>query len=81
MNNVIRDLQVQAFADCRGSKDSQFRTDDVFERFAHLIIQECVKSVNDTPFMYRDYRNQIEESMRNACAWSIKDKFGVNDEE
>ena len=51
------------------------------ELFAQLIIQECVKSVNDTPFMYRDYRNQIEESMRNACAWSIKDKFGVNDEE
>lgn len=51
------------------------------EKFAQLIIQECVNAVNDTPLFYGDYRNQIEESMRNACAWSIKDKFGVNDEE
>ena len=75
MNERIKELAKQ----CWDNRLDGIHFDQ--EQFAQLIIQECVNAVNDTPFMYRDYRNQIEESMRNACAWSIKDKFGVNDEE
>ena len=50
------------------------------EKFAYLIIDECIKCVNGTPMFYRDYRNQIEESMRDACEYSIRERFGtIND--
>lgn len=75
MNERIKELAKQCW---------QHRMDGTHfdqELFAQLIIQECVNSVNDTPLFYRDYRDQIEESMRSACAWSIKERFGLNDEE
>lgn len=40
MNERIRDLQIQAFAECKTFEDDKIRTDDVFERFAELIVQE-----------------------------------------
>jgi len=49
------------------------------EKFAHLIISECVKTMEDVPPVYIDYRNQIEDRMRNHCIWLIKDKFGVSE--
>lgn len=42
MNERIRDLQIQAFAECKTFEDDKVRTDDVFERFAKLIVEECV---------------------------------------
>lgn len=49
------------------------------KRFAELIVQECVKSVQETPAGYQDYRSQIEEAMRDYCASSIKEHFGVEE--
>jgi len=42
MNPKFRDLQIQAFAECKTFEDGQFRTDEVFERFAELIVKECL---------------------------------------
>lgn len=47
------------------------------ERFAKLIVEECIDVINKTPNGYRDYRNQIEDAMRNACVDDIKQHFGV----
>jgi len=47
-------------------------------KFAELIIRECLTVVNDTPLGYRDYRNQIEQGMRDACVDRLKNHFGVN---
>ena len=47
------------------------------EKFAELIVQECLTVVGKTPLGYRDYRNQIEEGMRSACVDSLKEHFGV----
>jgi len=41
MNQKLRDLQIQAFDECKTFEDGQFRTDEVFERFAQLIVEEC----------------------------------------
>lgn len=43
MNERIRDLQIQAFAECKTFEDDKIRTDEVFERFAELIVRECAK--------------------------------------
>lgn len=41
MNERIRDLQIQAFAECKTFEDDKIRTDEVFERFAELIVRKC----------------------------------------
>ena len=41
MNQRIRDLQIQAFAECKTFEDGNIRTDEVFEKFAQLIVREC----------------------------------------
>lgn len=41
MNERIRDLQIQAFAECKTFEDDKVRTDEVFERFAELIVWKC----------------------------------------
>jgi hypothetical protein len=47
------------------------------EKFAELIIQECVDIVSKVPNGYRDYRNQIEDAMRADCLQAIQEHFGV----
>lgn len=47
-----------------------------FEKFAELLIERCVKAVENTPLGYGDYRDQILESMRDSCVESIKHEFG-----
>jgi len=45
MNKKIRDLQIQAFSECKTFEDSKIRTDEVFERFAELIVRECINGI------------------------------------
>lgn len=47
------------------------------KKFAELIVADCILAVERTPLGYGDYRDQILESMRNSCARSIKEHFGV----
>ena len=46
MNEKIRDLQIQAFAECKTFEDDKVRTDEVFERFAELIVRECINEIH-----------------------------------
>jgi len=62
------------------SRKMGYDRDYYFEKkFAELIIQECIKAVDETPLGYGDYRDQILESMRNSCAKSIKNHFEVEE--
>lgn len=81
MNPKLRDLQIQAFAECKTFEDGQFRTDEVFERFAEFIVRECISTIENAENGYQDYRNQIEDAMRNHCVWLIKQKFGVENDD
>jgi hypothetical protein len=82
MNERIRELAEQA-----GMTDDKFGMffakdkhdeDDVdLEKFAELIVRECVDIVSKVPNGYRDYRNQIEEAMRGDCLQAIQEHFGV----
>jgi hypothetical protein len=47
------------------------------EKFAELIVRECVDIVSKVPNGYRDYRNQIEDAMRADCLQAIQEHFGV----
>ena len=47
------------------------------EKFAKLIVKECISTVDGMEPGYKDYRNQIEDAFRGDCIAEIKHKFGV----
>jgi hypothetical protein len=47
------------------------------EKFAELIVRECVGIVESLPAGYRDYRDQIEDAFRRDCVAELKEHFGV----
>ena len=47
------------------------------EKFAELIVQECVGVVENLSPGYNDYRNQIEDAFRGDCVGKIREHFGV----
>ena len=52
---------------------------DNFQRFAESIVRECIASIENADNGFEDYRNQIEDGMRNHCIDLIKNKFGVEE--
>ena len=49
------------------------------EKFAELIVKECVGVVENLSPGYEDYRNQIEDAFRRDCVEQIKQHFGVEE--
>jgi len=49
------------------------------EKFAELIVQECVGVVENLSPGYNDYRNQIEDAFRGDCVGKIREHFGVEE--
>lgn len=82
MNERIRELIKQADIEFDVSSDHYGIDTAVvipydLEKFAELIVRECLVTIENAENGYQDYRNQIEDAMRNHCIWLIKDKFGV----
>ncbi len=50
-----------------------------YQKFAELIVEECLKKIVGVPNAYGDYRDQIENAMREYCIYSIKQHFGVEE--
>ena len=79
MNEHIQEIAEQATAYC----DTLDIADQAIYRkiwqreFAELIVRECTETINAVPNGYVDYRNQIEDAMREACVDAVKQKFGV----
>jgi hypothetical protein len=79
MNDQLQKIAVETDAWCdQHCSDITMYNQKWEAKFAELIIQECIKAVDETPLGYGDYRDQILESMRNSCAKSIKNHFGVD---
>ena len=49
------------------------------EKFAELIVAECVGIVENLSPGYKDYRDQIEDAFRRDCVIEIKNRFGVEE--
>ena len=52
---------------------------DEMQKFAELIVKECVSTVENLSPGYQDYRNQIEDAFRRDCVEQIKEHFGVTE--
>ena len=80
MNERIKELSKQAWAwaEKQDYTDPTQEFSDILEaKFAELIIQECIETVESVQPGYRDYRDQIEVVMRDACVDAVKEHFGV----
>lgn len=75
MNERIRELQIQAFAECKTFEDGKIRTDEVFERFAELIVREAAQFVSGSAEVY----TQAEQDACARAAIGLKKYFGVEE--
>ena len=66
---LLKELYKQAETECGWSE----------EKFAELIVQECVGIVENLSPGYKDYRDQIEDAFRRDCIVEIKQHFGVEE--
>ena len=73
MNERIKELQSQAFLQCKAFEDgSVIRTDEAFEKFAELIVAECATYLN----VAVEVHNQNEQDVCDRAARAIKRYFG-----
>jgi hypothetical protein len=79
MNNRIRQLAEQATTYIEPTANSGEGWIFDKEKFAELIVRECIDIVSKVPNGYRDYRNQIEDAMRADCLQAIQEHFGVEE--
>lgn len=47
------------------------------ERFADMLINECITVIENLSPGYKDYRDQIEDAFRRDCIAEIKHHFGA----
>ena len=78
MNERIRDLQIQAFTECKTFEDDKVRTDDVFERFAELIVRECAEVCYHHSEMAGGVGTAFGYGYKD-CGNDIKQHFGVEE--
>ena len=76
MNERIQELLAQAYKEASVPGPIEDKV-TVQEKFAELIVRECADIIGKVPNGYRDYRNQIEDAMRNDCIQAIQEHFGV----
>ena len=75
MNELIRKLADQA----RFVKTADFPSqDEVFEKFARLLLQECIDTLDQMPVYYKNENDrQIERDTISDCIRAIEQRFGI----
>ena len=78
MNERIRELAEQAQQYAEYVTPQGLEWFNAFkEKFAELIVKECVSVVENISPGYDDYRNQIEDAFRRDCVFELKKTFGA----
>ena len=81
MIEQLRQFERESGLDVYGLGAKRDKWEHTIEKFAELIVRECIGVVNktDPPGYndYPDYRDQIEQAFRSECATEIKKHFGV----
>jgi hypothetical protein len=52
---------------------------EINQKFAELIVRECISQIENLSPGYEDYRNQIEDAFRRDCVDQLKQHFGVEE--
>jgi|688.fasta_scaffold251520_5 hypothetical protein len=75
MNELIRELADKA----RFVKTTDYPSqDEVFEKFAELIVRECVDTLDQIPVYYKNENDrEIERNTIADCIRAIEQRFGI----
>jgi hypothetical protein len=75
MSELIRELADQA----RFVKTTDYPSqDEVFEKFAELIVRECVDTLDQIPVYYKNENDrEIERNTITDCIEAIEQRFGI----
>jgi hypothetical protein len=76
MNKRIRELQIQAFDLCTLHEGNLHVTDEVFEKFAQLLVQECLNIADKEHKMALEFQWDNDDTAQ-TIKDSIKERFGV----
>lgn len=76
MNERIQELLIEAHKQTNGGIYNGHLSEWT-EKFAELIVEECIGIVENLSPGYADYRNQIEDAFRRDCVEKVKEHFGV----
>ena len=79
MNHQIQELSNQAKANVPAGLAVDKWIEVYNEKFAELIVRECISTIEGILPGYQDYRDQIEDAFRRDCIEEIKSKFGVEE--
>ena len=79
MNERIRDLQIQAFAECKTFEGDKIRTDEVFERFAELIVRECMRMCDVAQVGYLTHGHSLQGEGCQGAKRYISEWFEVEE--
>ncbi len=80
MNERIQEIALQATETFTTYFDGRGNVTETYfdkEKFAELIVRECIDIIEKLPPGYKDYRDQIEDAFRIASIVEIKQRFGV----
>ena len=77
MNERIKQLLIQSEVFNKDGTVLKDVTGYELNKFAELIVRECVGIVENLSPGYKDYRDQIEDAFRRDCVIEIKKRFGV----
>ena len=77
MNERIQHIAEQA--GLLGPSSRVGNSHEATEKFAELIVRECIGVVENLSPGYKDYRDQIEDAFRRDCVEEMKFHFGVEE--
>ena len=77
MNERIQQIAEQA--GLLGPSSRVGNSHEATEKFAELIVRECIGVVENLSPGYKDYRDQIEDAFRRDCVEEMKQHFGVEE--
>ena len=77
MNERIQQIAEQA--GLLGPSSRVGNSHEATEKFAELIVRECIGVVENLSPGYKDYRDQIEDAFRRDCVEEMKKHFGVEE--
>ena len=79
MNERIKEIEVQCWETRQVTDDvNSWQTSFNSQKFADMIIKECIGIVENLPAGYIDYRSQIEDAFRVDCIRTMKAHFEAN---
>ena len=80
-SDTIRKIAVAADAGCDQLELADQSQYNVIweEKFAELIVKECIGIVENYPSWYGDYRDQIENAFRGHLVAKMKYHFGIEE--